>query len=46
MKDLNKLIPTGSGWVLTEADGINASGQIIGMGTHSGQEHAFLLTPQ
>jgi probable HAF family extracellular repeat protein len=46
MKDLNKLIPTGSGWVLTEADGINASGQIIGMGTHSGQEHGYLLTPQ
>ena len=46
MKDLNKLIPTGSGWVLIEADGINASGQIVGLGTHSGQEHAFLLTPQ
>ena len=46
MKDLNKMIPAGSGWVLTEANGINASGQITGMGMHNGQEHAYLLTPQ
>ncbi len=46
MKDLNKLIPPGSGWVLVEADGVNDSGQIVGMGMHNGQEHAFLLTPQ
>jgi probable HAF family extracellular repeat protein len=46
MKDLNKLIPTGSGWVLIEADSINATGQIVGLGTHSGQEHGYLLTPQ
>ncbi len=46
IRDLNSLIPVGSGWVLIEADGINASGQIAGMGTHNGQERAFLLTPQ
>jgi probable HAF family extracellular repeat protein len=46
IKDLNKLIPAGSGWVLIEAQGINASGQIVGMGTHNGQEHGYLLTPQ
>ncbi len=46
MKDLNKLIPAGSGWVLLEANSINDSGQIVGMGMHNGQEHAFLLTPQ
>jgi probable HAF family extracellular repeat protein len=46
MKDLNDMIPTGSGWILMEANGINASGQIVGSGTHNGLEHAFLLTPQ
>jgi probable HAF family extracellular repeat protein len=46
IKDLNKMIPAGSGWVLIEARGINAAGQITGMGMHNGQEHAFLLTPQ
>jgi probable HAF family extracellular repeat protein len=46
IKDLNKMIAAGSGWVLIEADDINASGQIVGMGMHSGKEHALLLTPQ
>lgn len=46
IKDLNKLIPANSGWVLQEADGINNAGQIVGSGTHKGQPHAFLLTPQ
>jgi probable HAF family extracellular repeat protein len=46
MKDLNKMIPAGSGWVLIEADGVNALGQIVGMGMHNGQEHGYLLTPQ
>jgi hypothetical protein len=44
MKDLNKLIPAGSGWMLQEAYGINNAGQIVGTGMHNGQEHAFLLT--
>jgi probable HAF family extracellular repeat protein len=43
--DLNKLIPTGSGWTLVYATGINASGQIVGQGTINKQNHAFLLTP-
>jgi probable HAF family extracellular repeat protein len=46
MKDLNKLIPAGSGWVLEQAFGINNAGQIVGTGTHNGQEHGFLLTPK
>ena len=45
MQDLNKLIPRRSGWVLGEADGINAAGQIVGYGTVGSQTHAFLLTP-
>jgi hypothetical protein len=31
------MIPAKSGWVLIEADGINAWGRIVGMGTHNGQ---------
>jgi|SRR5271165_3806791 len=46
MKDLNKLIPAKSGWVLLEADSINNAGQIVGLGMHKGQERAFLLTPR
>jgi probable HAF family extracellular repeat protein len=46
IKDLNGMIPAGSGWALIEAQGIDATGQIVGMGTHNGQEHAYLLTPQ
>ena len=46
IKDLNTMIPAGSGWVLIDARGINAAGQIVGMGTINGQEHGYLLTPQ
>ena len=45
MRDLNSLIPTNSGWVLTEAREINNGGQIVGNGIKDGQERAFLLTP-
>jgi probable HAF family extracellular repeat protein len=45
MKDLNDLIPADSGWVLINANAINASGQITGYGTKNGHNHAFLLTP-
>jgi probable HAF family extracellular repeat protein len=45
IRDFNSLIPTNSGWVLTEARGINKSGQIVGTGVRNGQERAFLLTP-
>ena len=43
--DLNSLIPSGSGWVLLRANGINDAGQIVGLGTIGGQSHGFLLTP-
>ena len=45
MKDLNSLIPAGSGWVLINANAINNVGQIPGYGTKGGHNHAFLLTP-
>jgi probable HAF family extracellular repeat protein len=45
MRDLNLLIPPGSGWVLGVATGINDLGQITGTGSIGGQSHAFLLTP-
>ena len=45
IKDLNKLIPAKSGWVLLDADSINNAGQITGTGMHKGQQHAFLLIP-
>jgi probable HAF family extracellular repeat protein len=46
MRDLNDLAnAAGSGWVLSSARAINASGQIVGFGTHLGQTAAFLLTP-
>jgi probable HAF family extracellular repeat protein len=43
-KDLNLVIPEYSGWVLTQASGINRRGEITGTGVHDGQTHAFLLT--
>jgi probable HAF family extracellular repeat protein len=46
MKDLNQLIPSGTGWILVWATGVNAKGQITGIGTLRGQSHAFLLTPK
>ncbi len=45
MTDLNSLLPPGSGWVLTEATGINRFGQIVGTGMLAGFPHAFLLNP-
>jgi probable HAF family extracellular repeat protein len=47
MVDLNVLLDpiTGAGWVLESATGINAAGQIVGWGSHNGQETTYLLTP-
>jgi probable HAF family extracellular repeat protein len=45
MLDLNNLIAASSGWMLTDATGINTDGQIVGDGTIDGEDHAFLLTP-
>ena len=41
MVDLNSLIDPSSGWVLSEANGINDLGQIVGGGSLG----AFILTP-
>jgi probable HAF family extracellular repeat protein len=46
MKDLNGMIPSGSGWVLVSAAAINDLGQIAVMGTKNGSTQAFLLNPQ
>ena len=45
MKDLNALLPRGSGWVLNNAWDINDKGQITGNGLHNGNARAFRLTP-
>jgi probable HAF family extracellular repeat protein len=47
-QDLNKLIRRGSGFELTDATGINDTGQIVcdGYNTTNGQTHAFLLNKQ
>jgi uncharacterized membrane protein YgcG len=50
VQDLNTLIPTGTGWVLTSANAINDQGTIVGVGqlTVNGKQQtaAFLLTPK
>jgi probable HAF family extracellular repeat protein len=44
--DLNQFIDPGSGWTLTDAEGINDLGQIVGSGVGpGGQLHGYLLTP-
>jgi probable HAF family extracellular repeat protein len=46
--DLNSLLPAGSGWVLSEARGINDLGQITGTGYYNGNYNdarAILMTP-
>ncbi len=45
--DLNALIPSNSGFTITDANGINDSGQILCTATNtSGNAHAVLLTPK
>ncbi len=44
-RNLNELIPPGSGWELYYATGINNRGQIIGSGFLNGENRAYLLTP-
>lgn len=41
--NLNSLLPTNSGWYLSRANAISDSGQIVGVGTINGRQHAFLL---
>ena len=43
--DLNTRLPAGSGFVLTRANAINDRGEIVGVGTFNGADHAFLLSP-
>lgn len=45
LDDLNLSIPSGSGWELSWAFGINNHGQIAGYGQINGSFRAFLLTP-
>ncbi len=45
MIDLNSMIDPASGWIVTNAYAINASGEIAGAGLFDGVEHAFLLEP-
>jgi probable HAF family extracellular repeat protein len=45
MVDLNTLIDPLSGWELSDAAGINDTGQITGQGLIGDQYHAYLLTP-
>jgi probable HAF family extracellular repeat protein len=42
--DLNSLLPASSGWVLTDARGINNQGQIVGQATYNGYSVQFTLT--
>ena len=43
---LNDLLPAGSGWTLYAANGINHSGQIVGVGLNpDGAVRGFVLTP-
>jgi probable HAF family extracellular repeat protein len=43
--DLNSLLPSGSGWTLQVANGINDAGQIVGYGVHNGLQRGFVMTP-
>ena len=36
---------SGTGWTISTAASINNAGQIVGLGIHNGQNHAYLLTP-
>ncbi|MCW3050912.1 MAG: extracellular repeat protein family [Chthonomonadales bacterium] len=46
MLDLTNLLFINSdGWVLTNANAVNTSGQIAGTGLINGEQHAYLLTP-
>ena len=46
-QDLKNLIPAGSGFELTDAPAVNASGQIVAdaYDTANGQNHAVVLNP-
>lgn len=43
--DLNNWLSNGDGWTLSSAMGINASGQIVGLGLYQGKHAGFILSP-
>lgn len=45
MYDANSFLPANSGWTLLEANAVNNTGQIVGMGMIDGEQQAYLLTP-
>lgn len=45
MLDLNRLLPSGTNWIVRAANAINDHGQITGWGEYFGQPRAFLMTP-
>ena len=45
MTDLNSRLPSGTGFVLTRANAINNRGEIVGVGTFAGEDHAFIMSP-
>ena len=46
LRDLNEMLPPGSGWLLLEASDINDRGRIVGQGINpEGHRHAFLWSP-
>ncbi|MDR4485354.1 MAG: DUF3466 family protein [Nitrospirales bacterium] len=45
LTDLNKLIPTDTGWELLAAQAINDKAHIVGFGRLNGNTRAFLLVP-
>lgn len=44
-RDLNALLPPGTGWELEEARAINSHGWITGVGRLRGQRRGFILAP-
>jgi probable HAF family extracellular repeat protein len=45
MVDLNSLLPIASGWTITSAYGVNALGDVVGVGMQGGQAYAVSLVP-
>jgi probable HAF family extracellular repeat protein len=44
--DLNELLETSGGWELIQALAINSRGEIVGIGSQSGQDRIVLLRPR
>jgi probable HAF family extracellular repeat protein len=46
LHDLNEFLDPGTGWELIQALGINNHGEIIGIGSNTGQDRIVLLRPR